>query len=94
MEKSYEKLLKELDAAKLKAEQYKHRLTRLENRMEYAAKGQRRKRAHHLITRGAAVESIAPEVKEMDEVPFYSMMEEILNLPEAREIIERNTGGG
>ena len=40
--------------------QYRHRQQQLENRAAYYEKGDRRKRAHRLITRGAAVESVAP----------------------------------
>ena len=94
MEKSLEELRKELDAARIKAAQYQHQLERLENRSRYIAKGDRRKRAHRLITRGAAVESIAPAVKTMGETEFYSMMEEILSLPVVTDIVARATGKG
>ena len=94
MEKSLEELRKELDAARTKAAQYHHQLERLENRSRYIVKGDRRKRAHRLITRGAAVESIAPAVKTMGETEFYSMMEEILSLPVVTDIIAQATGEG
>lgn len=75
---------------KLKAEQAKieqqitqeqHKLQRLRNRKQYYEKGERANRAHRLITRGAAIESIAPEVKTMDEQSFYALMETVLNIP-------------
>ena len=75
---------------KLKAEQTKieqqiaqeqHKLQRLRNRKQYYEKGERAKRAHRFITRGAALGSIAPEVKTMDEQSFYALMETVLNLP-------------
>lgn len=94
MEKSLEELRKELDDARIKAAQYQHQLERLENRSRYIAKGDRKKRAHRLITRGAAVESIAPAVKTMGETEFYSMMEEILSLPVVTDIVARATGEG
>ncbi len=81
---------------KLKVEQAKieqqiaqeqHKLQRLRNRKQYYEKGERTKRAHRLITRGAAIESIAPEVKGMDEQSFYALMETVLNLPGIRERI-------
>ena len=81
---------------KLKAEQSKieqqiaqeqHKLQRLRNRKQYYEKGERIKRAHRLITRGAAIESIAPEVKPMDEQSFYALMETVLNLPGIMERI-------
>ena len=89
MGKTLEELRKELDAARTKAAQYQHQLERLENRSRYIAKGDRKKRAHRLITRGAAVESIAPAVKTMGETEFYSMMEEILSLPVVTAIVTR-----
>ena len=81
---------------KLKAEQSKieqqitqeqHKLQRLRNRKQYYEKGERTRRAHRLITRGAAIESIAPEVKIMDEQSFYALMETVLNLPGIMEQI-------
>ena len=41
-----------------------------------------------MITRGAAIESIVPQVKPMPETAFYEMMEKILMLPDAAKIIE------
>lgn len=81
---------------KLKAEQPKieqqivqeqHKLQRLRNRKQYYEKGERTRRAHRLITRGAAIESIAPEVKGMDEQSFYALMQTVLNLPGIMERI-------
>ena len=40
-----------------KISQFQHKKRQLENRITYYEKGDRRKRAHHLITRGAAIES-------------------------------------
>ena len=36
--------------------------------------GSRKQRTHRLITRGAAIESIAPQTKELTETEFYSLM--------------------
>ena len=81
---------------KLKAEQAKieqqiaqeqHKLQRLRNRKRYYEKGERTRRAHRLITRGAAIESIVPEVKNMDEQSFYGLMETVLNFPGIMERI-------
>ena len=63
-----QKTIPELNAEKEKIEQQirqeQNKLRRLENRAAYYEKGERRKRAHRLITRGAAIESIAPQTKE------------------------------
>ncbi len=68
-------------------EQETHNLARLKNRKTYYESGERQKRAHHLITRGAAVESLAPSVKEMSEVEFYELAEKIFALPEVKNLI-------
>ena len=88
MNKSLEQLREEQEKDIAKLEQYQHRLQRLNNRIKYYEDGERKKRTHRLITRGAAVESILPEIKEMDEVPFYSLMEQILSTPEVNAIIQ------
>ena len=87
MEKTREQLLAEQEKDIIRLEQYQHRLERLENRAKYLSKAERTARTHRLITRGAAVESIVPEIKSMAEVSFYSFMEQILSLPDVRAII-------
>ena len=47
------------------------------------------KSARRLVTRGAAVESIAPSVKEMSEVEFYELAEKIFALPEVQNLIAK-----
>ncbi len=93
MEKTREQLLAEQEKDIIRLEQYQHRLERLENRAKYLSKAERTARTHRLITRGAAVESIVPEVKTMAEVPFYSLMEQILSLPEAQAVIHGTLHG-
>lgn len=65
-----------------KIEQAEHRETLYKNRLAYLNKAERKARAHRLITRGAAVESIVPAVKNMNEVEFYELMETILTHPD------------
>ena len=89
MKKSREELEKELDKATVKLEQYQHRGQRLENRLGYYQQGERRKRAHRLVTRGAAVESIAPDVRSMGERPFFVLMEQVFSLPEVAVLVNR-----
>ncbi len=71
-------------------EQYEHRQQRIENRISYIKQGERKARAHRLITRGAAVESIVPAVKDMDEVGFYELMETILNDPAVVQLLPKD----
>ena len=70
--------------------QESRRLARLKNRKTYYENGERQKRAHRLITRGAAVESLAPSVKEMIEVEFYELAEKIFALPEVKNLIAKD----
>ena len=70
-------------------EQESHNLARLKNRKTYYENGERQKRAHRLITRGAAVESLAPSVKDMSEVEFYELAEKIFALPEVQNLIAK-----
>lgn len=97
MEESREELQKEYDEATVKAEQYQHEVQRLENRIRYYSEGERKKRNHRLITRGADVESAAPEVRGMSQTAFRILVEQIFSLPEVaalvRHAIDQQEGG-
>ena len=96
-----QKTLAELNAEKGKIEQQlaqeQHKIHRLENRAAYYEKGERRKRAHRLITRGAAVESVAPQTKDLSETTFYAFAERVFALPDAQRLltdaVSNHTGG-
>ena len=75
-------------------EQCRHRDTLLKNRITYLEQGERKKRAHRLITRGAAVESIAPSIKHMSETEFYELMETILTDPAIVPLLPKADGDG
>ena len=70
-------------------EQESHNLARLKNRKTYYESGERQKLTHRLTTRGAAVESLAPSVKEMSEVEFYELAEKIFALPEVQNLLAK-----
>ena len=89
MEQTLDGLYTELEEAKVKAAQYQNQVHRLENRLSYKENRKRKERAHRLITRGAAIESILPAVKDLTEVEFYSLMEKVFSLPEVSTAIER-----
>ena len=61
------------------------RIQRLENLDEYYKRGERAKRAHRLITKGAVIEHILPESKEIEDADFYQLMERMLTTAEAKE---------
>ena len=67
--------------------QIQHKKQQLENRITYYEKGDRRKRAHHLITRGAAIESVAPLTKALTEIEFYVFAEKALSMPEVKGLL-------
>ena len=82
-----EKLRKQQEQGQRKLEQLRHREQQLQNRIRYLEGAERRQRSHRLITRGAAVEHLWPEVKSLSEQDFYSLMERVLNLDTARSIL-------
>ena len=97
----HEKEIEKLQAKKEKVErqlaQEQHKIQRLKNRAAYYEKGDRCKRAHRLITRGAAIESVAPQTKELSETEFYTFAEQVFALPDAQrllmEAVSRHAGG-
>ena len=86
-----QKTMPELKAAIARYErqlaQLRHKQQQLENRITYYEKGDRRKRAHRLITRGAAIESIASLTKVLTETEFYAFAEKALALREVKGLL-------
>lgn len=82
MSETLDRLQAEKEKAEREFEQTQHQIQRLKNRKQYYEQGERKARAHRLITRGAAIESIAPEIKGMTEMDFYTLMSGILTEPE------------
>ena len=81
MKKTKDELQNELVEAQRQYDQEQHRQQRLQNRKEYFETTARRQRNHRLITRGAAMESVFPDVKPLTEREFYEMVERISELP-------------
>ena len=77
----------EIAAKKQQLAQLQHRQQQLENRRSYYEKGDRRKRAHRLITRGAAIESVEPLAKVLSETEFCAFVERALALPEVKSLL-------
>ena len=71
-QKTVPELKAEIAANERQLAQLRHKQQQLENRAVYYEKGDRRKRAHRLITRGAAVESVVPLAKVLSETEFYA----------------------
>ena len=77
--------------------QLQRKQQQLENRITYYEKGDRRKRAHRLITRGAAIESVAPQTKDLSETAFYAFAEQVFALPDVQRLLTEavsNYAGG
>ena len=70
-----DQLQQELASNESKLAQLKHQQERLENRIAYYEKGERKKRTHRLCTIAGTMESNAPGIKE-------------LTLPEVIELLE------
>ena len=97
----HEKEIAKLQAEKEKVErqlaQEQHKIQRLKNRAAYYEKGERRERAHRLITRGAAIESVAPQTKDLSETVFYAFAEQLFALPDTQKLLTEavsNHAGG
>ena len=96
-EKEIEKLQAKQETFERQLVQEQHKIQRLENRAAYYEKGDRRKRAHRLITRGAAIESVAPRTKDLSETEFYAFAEQVFALPDTQrlltEAVSNHVGG-
>ena len=96
-QKTFAELNAEKEKIKQQLAQEQHKIRRLENRAAYYEKGERRKRAHRLITRGAAIESVAPQTKDLSETEFYALAEQVFALPDTQrlltEVISNHAGG-
>ena len=96
-EKEIEKLQAEKEKVERQLAQEQHKIQRLENRATYYEKGERRKRAHRLITRGAVIESVAPQTKDLSETAFYAFTEQVFALPDVQRLLTEaisNYAGG
>lgn len=67
----------------------KHRYQRIEQQINYLQDGERKKRNHRLIIKGAVIESVAPAVKNMGEREFYELAQQIFDLPEVQAILPK-----
>ena len=87
MAKSIAQLRQELADNEKKIAQEQHKLQRLDNRIRYCEDGERAARTHRLITRGAAVESVVPELRDLSETEFYTLAEHIFSLPDVKSAV-------
>ena len=80
-------LQQELASNESKLAQLKHQQERLENRIAYYEKGERKKRTHRLCTIAGTLESIAPGIKELTLPEVIELLENIFSYPEAKRTV-------
>lgn len=88
MESKRESLLKQKEAAELQVQQYTNKVRLLENRKNHLEKKADRQRTHHLCNMGGAIQSISKEADSLTRVEFYSLMEQIFELPEVQKLVD------
>ena len=91
-EKEIEKLQAEKEKVECQLAQEEQKIQRLKNRAAYYEKGERRKRTHRLITRGAAIESVAPQTKDLSERAFYAFAEQVFALTDTQRLLKEAGG--
>ena len=70
-------------------EQLNHKIIRLENRQKYYEDGERKRRTHRLCTIAGTLESIAPEIKELDITEVMELLEYIFHKEEIQKLVHR-----
>ena len=85
--KTLEQLRAEKERAETQLAQEQHKLERLENRKKYLEKGERTKRTHRLCNLGGTIESLAPEVKDLNRAEMTELMEHIFSLSEVQRAV-------
>ena len=84
-----EKLRAEKEKNEKEIEQLDHRTQRLENRIKYYQDGERKRRTHRLCTIAGTLESIAPEIKELDITEVMELLEHIFHKEEIQKLVSR-----
>lgn len=86
--KNKEKVLEQLEEARLKKQQYEHQIQILQNRRKHLEKKADRQRTHHLCNMGGAIQSISKEADSLTRVEFYDLMERVFALPAVCDLVE------
>ena len=84
-----EKLLAEKAEGEKKIEQLTHKITRYENRQKYYEDGERKRRTHRLCTIAGTLESIAPEIKELDITEVMELLEYVFHKDDVQQAVSR-----
>ena len=81
------KLQQEIVSNEAELAQLQHKQERLQNRISYYEKADRKKRTHRLCTIAGTLESIAMELRELTTPEVIELLEVILDFPEVRRAI-------
>ena len=81
------KLQQEIDSNEAELTQLLHKQERLQNRISYYEKADRKNRTHRLCTIAGTLESIAPNLRELTTPEVIELLESILDFPEVRRAI-------
>ena len=84
-----ERLKAEKEKNEKEIEQINHKITRLENRQKYFEDGERKRRTHRLCTIAGTLESIVPEIKELDITEVMELLEHIFQKEEIQKLVRR-----
>ena len=84
-----ERLRTEKEKNEKEIEQLTHKITRYENRQTYYEDGERKRRTHRLCTIAGTLESIAPEIKELDITEVMELLERIFHKEETQTLVHR-----
>ena len=84
-----EKLRAEKEKNEKEIEQLDRKITRLENRQKYYEDGERKRRTHRLCTIAGTLESIVPEIKELDITEVMELLEHIFHRDDIQQVVQR-----
>ena len=84
-----ERLKTEKEKNEKEIEQINHKITRLENRQKYFEDGERKRRTHRLCTIAGTLESIAPEIKELDITEVMELLEYVFHKDDVQRAVQR-----
>ena len=84
-----ELLQKKLASNEKELEQLQHQQQRLENRITYYEKADRKKRTHRLCTIAGTMESIVLELRELTTPEVIELLEQIFELSDVRAAVHK-----
>ena len=84
-----ERLRAEKEKNEKEIEQLTHKITRYENRQKYYEDGERKRRTHRLCTIAGTLESIAPDIKELDITEVMELLEYVFHRDDVQRAVQR-----